>query len=252
MVLVFGGTTEGKLVLSALAEKMLPCWYSSKIKIEVELPANARYRYGAFTPQSLEAFCRQEEIRAIVHASHPFAVVLHETVREVSERLGIPVIRYERQYPALPEHPLIRYADSYETLLPELIAQGFEPVLSLTGVQTIEKWKPFWQHRKMYCRILPRDTSLVVAAAAGFPEQNLLLSFPGKTVEEEIDVIRQTGAQAIVTKESGESGFLSVKADAAITSGVPLYIIRRPALPPHFIRTDNKNGLLAHLDKLLS
>ncbi|NSL87095.1 precorrin-6A reductase [Chitinophaga sp. Mgbs1] len=251
MILVFGGTTEGKQVISALADTALPFWYSSKIRIEVTLPVNGRYRCGALTEAALEDFCREQSIRVIVHASHPFAAVLHETIGVVSKRLCIPVIRFERQYPAAEAHPLIRYADSYEEVLAALLSAAFEPVLSLTGVQTIIRWKAYWEQHRMYCRILPRDTSLEIARGTGFPEEQLLLSFPGKTVEEELAVIRETGVQAMVTKESGESGFLPVKVAAAIAAGIPLYIIRRPALPAHFIKTDQAAGLLYHVNRLL-
>jgi precorrin-6A/cobalt-precorrin-6A reductase len=247
MILVFGGTTEGKQVIAALAEMGTPFWYSSKIAIDVSLPENGQYRFGAFTPETLAAFCTMQQITAIIHASHPFAAVLHETIGEVSKRLAIPVIRIERIYTETQMHPLVRYADSYEQVLEHIHHGGFEPILSLTGVQTIVRWQPYWQHKKMYCRILPRDTSVAIAQECGFPEAQLLLSFPGKTVAAELAVFRETAAQAVITKESGESGFLSVKIAAAIEAGIPLYIIRRPALPAHFIRVDNIAALLNHL-----
>ncbi|PSL45484.1 precorrin-6A reductase [Chitinophaga niastensis] len=247
MILVFGGTTEGKLVISALAETGAPFWYSSKTAIDVLLPVNGQYRYGAFTPEALTTFCTTQHITTIIHASHPFAAVLHTTIGDVSKRLAIPVIRMERDYPETQTHQLVRYADSYEQVLEDLHQGGFEPVLSLTGVQTIVRWAPYWQHKKMYCRILPRDTSVAIAQECGFPETQLLLSFPGKTVAEELAVFRETAAQAVVTKESGESGFLSIKVAAAIEAGIPLYIIRRPVLPAHFIRVDNIAALLNHL-----
>ncbi|WP_212003692.1 precorrin-6A/cobalt-precorrin-6A reductase [Chitinophaga sp. HK235] len=247
MILVFGGTTEGKLVLAALAAANQPCWYSSKIKIDVSLPAGAQYRYGAFTQEALEAFCLEQHITTIVHASHPFAALLHETIGIVSQRLSIPVIRFERHYPETPLHPLVRYADSYEEVLSAIHHGGYEPVLSLTGVQTIIRWRPYWERKKMYCRILPRDTSVAIARDCEFPEEQLLLSFPGKTVEEELQVVKETGVQAIITKESGESGYLSVKIDTAIAAGIPLYIIRRPALPPHFVKVDTTTDMLKHI-----
>ncbi|MBC9908979.1 precorrin-6A/cobalt-precorrin-6A reductase [Chitinophaga varians] len=247
MVLVFGGTTEGKMAMAALAAADLPFWYSTKTAIDVDLPAGGQYRYGAFSTAALLAFCETQAITLIIHASHPFAAELHTTIGEVSERMGIPVVRPERAYPETSTHPLIRYADSYSEVLEALLRHNYEPVLSLTGVQTIARWKPYWQQKKMFCRILPRDTSLAIAQADSFPEDQLLLSFPGKTVEEELAVILQTGAEAVVTKESGESGFLPVKQSAAIAAGKPLYIIRRPALPAHFIKVEGAEGLRQYL-----
>jgi precorrin-6x reductase len=244
MILVFGGTTEGKLVCTALAGTGYSFWYSSKTPIAVDLPANGQYRHGAFTPAALEEFCVEQQIKVIIHASHPFAQVLHKTIAQVSMQMSIPVIRFERQYPPKQEHPLLRYVNSYEEALVQLEATRYEPVLSLTGVQTIARFRTYWQTKKMLFRILPRDSSVAIAREAGFPEENLLLSFPATTVEAEQEVIRTTGAQAIITKESGESGFLSVKKEAAITAGVPLFIIARPALPAHFNLVSDEVALL--------
>lgn len=244
MILVFGGTTEGKSVIATLTQTGHPFWYSSKIPIDVVLPPNGQYRSGAFTTESLTAFCREQHIQLIIHASHPFAEILHETIRIVSERTGIPVVRLERTYHEPVLHPLIRYVSSYEAVLHAWLQEGTTPVLSLTGVQTILRWQPYWQQRKMYCRILPRDTSLAVAKEAGFPESQLILSFPGTTVAAEQQLFQELNVQGIVTKESGESGFLPVKTAAAIAAGIPLYIIRRPALPAHFIKVNDSGELI--------
>jgi precorrin-6x reductase len=227
-----------------LAGTVYAFWYSSKTPIEVTLPKNGQYRYGAFTPSTLEDFCTENQIKSIIHAGHPFAALLHETVAQVSIQMNIPVIRFEREYPPRQEHPLLRYVSSYSVALAQMDAAGYEPVLALTGVQTIARLKPYWQKKKMIFRILPRDSSVVIARDAGFPEANLLLSFPESTVEAELAVIRAAGAQAIITKESGESGFLSIKTAAAIAAGIPLFIIDRPALPAHFKLVSNEGELL--------
>ena len=43
--------------------------------------------------------CRQNNIRLLVDAAHPFASQLHRTVDETSRTLHLPVIRFERKYP---------------------------------------------------------------------------------------------------------------------------------------------------------
>ena len=244
MILVFGGTTEGKRVCTALGSTGYSFWYSSKTPIVVNLPANGQYRYGAFTQAMLEDFCAEHQIKGIIHAAHPFAEVLHQTIAQVSTTRNIPVIRFERQYLPKQENSLLRYVNSYEEMLTQLNVAGYEPVLSLTGVQTIARLQTYWQTKKMFFRILPRDSSVAIARETGFPEENLLLSFPGTTVEDECHVIRSTGAQAIITKESGESGFLSVKTEAAIAAGIPLFIIARPLLPAHFKLVSDEVALL--------
>lgn len=252
MILVFGGTTEGKQVSSVLAGAGYPFWYSTRTEIVVDLPSNARYRYGAFTPETLTGFCRREGIRLIINAAHPFARLLHQTIDQSVLLTGIPVLRPEREYPARLLHPLVLYMADYTAVLRKLEEGDYSPVLALTGVQTITPLQRYWQQNKMLFRILPRDNSLAVARAAGFPEENLLLSFPAAGVEEELALIRQTGARAVLTKESGESGFLSIKIASAITAGVPIFIISRPDLPAGFIPVDGPAVLLREIKNRLS
>ena len=80
MVLVFGGTTEGKQAIEVLTQLQQPFIYSTKTDIQPELPDFATYRYGALDIELLQAFIKKEKIRCIVNASHPFATQLHDTV----------------------------------------------------------------------------------------------------------------------------------------------------------------------------
>ena len=233
-VLVFGGTTEGRQVATWLGRTDYPFWYSTKSRVEMELPANGQYRCEAFTEELLVDFCRQHRVRGIVHASHPFAEQLHATIAHVSQRLGLPVGRMEREYPERSTHPLVHYANSYEEVVARLLEAAYEPVLALSGVQTIVRLRDYWQQRRMLFRVLPREASVAVAQAAGFPVEGLLQAWPGADLDEEVQLIRRTGVQAVLTKESGESGFLSVKIAAALQAGVPIFIVRRPSLPAHF------------------
>lgn len=45
-------------------------------------------------------------------------------------------------------------------------------------------------------------------------------------------MIRQIAPDAILTKESGTSGFFEEKTHAAVKYGIPVYVIKRPQLSP--------------------
>ena len=233
-ILVLGGTTEGKQVAAWLTGTAYTFWYSTKTLVDVALPPNGRYRWGAFTTAALVAFCQLHGVGCIVHASHPFAEALHATVAEASQQLGLPVLRLEREYPTRQEHPLIQYAADYEEVAASLQAASLAPVLALSGVQTIARLRGYWLHWPMYFRVLPRASSVALAAQAGLPADWLLPAWPSSEVADEVALIRRLGVQAVVTKESGESGFLSVKLAAALAAGVPIFVVRRPAMPAHF------------------
>lgn len=252
MILVFGGTTEGKKVADILEKAACPYYYSTKTSIDFEPGAYGRYRHGALTADALQAFCKTHAVKAIVHASHPFATILHETIHEGAQALSLPVFRFERSYPDRQEHPLIRYCTSYAAALLWLEAHPAKRLLALTGVQTIAPLADYWKRHDTIFRILPRESSLALAAQAGFPTEKLIREMPGDDLQHELAIIRHYGIDCILTKESGESGFLATKIGAALQSNIPILVIERPALPGTFIPVRNEASLMAGLKKFLS
>ena len=98
MILIFGGTTEGRAAVNVIEEAGKPYYYSTKgDEQDIYLHHGIRLS-GAMTRRTLKAFCRQNDIRLLIDAAHPFAEKLHDTVTDVAHDLGIPCIRYERIY----------------------------------------------------------------------------------------------------------------------------------------------------------
>jgi len=242
MILIFGGTTEGKIVAKLLEQSGYAFCYSTKTETDYQ---PGEYRSGAFTKESLEAFCETRNIKLVIHASHPFATELHKTIHDA---VKVPVLRFERTYPEHIHHPLVKYFDDYNTAINYLLHNPVR-LLALTGVQTIPKLKEYWQKHYTIFRILPRESSVQQAIAAGFPEEQLLAEMPGDN--NELQIIQRFDIQGIITKESGESGFLSIKIKAAQEAGIPILIIKRPSLPETFIPVHDEQELLNQLNRLL-
>lgn len=243
MTLVFGGTTEGKKVAKFLEREALPYFYSTKTEIEFDKGQFGSYRFGAFSPAELITFCQEKKISTIIHASHPFAEILHQTIAEASSFLSLTVIRFERQYPIKSVSEEVIYVKSYAEAIDYLKTKKIENLLALTGVQTIEKLESYWKKNNTYFRILPRESSLAIAEKAGFPKENLILEFPSDDLNYEIEILKKYNCQAVITKESGESGFLSTKIEAARICNIPIVIVERVMLPNSFLTASNETDL---------
>lgn len=246
MLLVFGGTTEGKRVATALAAAGLRFVYSTKQPVVMPPLPGMRLRAGPFDVPGLAAFCRAQQITGIVHASHPFAAVLHRIVAEAAALAGVPVWRFERRY-AGRDRPLphLHYVPDFDGALAALETLGRAPLLALTGVQTIARLRPWWRRHATYFQILDRPESLALAAAEGFPRDRLLPQRPAADPATLARTIAETGARVLLTKESGYSGFQPVKEEAAARAGIPLLVVERPALPAGFIHIRGEAELLA-------
>lgn len=249
MILVFGGTTEGKKVAGILEKEGCGYFYSTKTKTDFQPGRYARYRFGAFSKKTLADFCISNNVQIIIHAGHPFAEELHQTIHQASAGLNIPVLRFERKYPLRINHERIKYLPAYQDVMDYLRENNIQNLLALTGVQSIAKLKPYWQEHHSIFRILPRESSVSIARQAGFPTENLLLEMPGDDIQHELSIIKKHQIQCVLTKESGESGFLSTKIEAALQANIRLLIIERPILPGSFITADDEEKLMTVIFK---
>ncbi len=237
MILVFGGTTEGRKAVEVLEEGGNTYYYSTKTgEQDITLHHGQRID-GALDAEGMLAFCREHDIQLIVDAAHPFASQLHQTIAQVSESLHIPTIRYERIYPE--RDPKITWIDDYSQ-----IPRDIHSLLATTGVQSIAKLKPLEAEGiKVYYRILNRESSIALAQKQGVsPEQLCYFEDPNDIPIE---------ADAILLKESGVSGGFPEKVEAAKARGMRIIALKRPATALIFISVNGPYGLRRAVEKLL-
>lgn len=240
MILVFGGTTEGRMTTRVLDESGKEYYYSTKGDLqEVDFVHGIRIT-GAMTEDKLIEFIHEKEIKLVIDAAHPFAAVLHETIGLATEKTGTPVVRYERTYPQKQEG--IIECDSYADMIAKLEAQPCRRLLALTGVNTIKPLKPFWTKYESYFRILEREDSHEKSDAEGFPRERLLYWRLGEEQNDQ-EIIDRLKPDAVITKDSGTSGYFDEKLAPALKAGIPVYVLKRPALPSHYQNVYGPVGL---------
>ena len=214
MILVFGGTTEGRKAVEVLEEGGKAFYYSTKTGEQDITLHNGQRIDGALDGEAMRAFCQEHDIRLIVDAAHPFASRLHQTIAQVSEALDIPTIRYERIYP--PRDSSITWIDDYSQ-----VPADIHSLLATTGVQSISKLKPLEaQGIKVYYRILNRESSIALALKQGASKEQLCYYDDPNNISVE--------AEAILWKESGLSGGFPEKVAAAQARGMKVIALKRP------------------------
>lgn len=228
MVLVFGGTTEGRRAVEVLEEAGTPYYYSTRGREQSVSLVSGRRIAGAMDVPAIETFCREHAIRLIVDAAHPFAEQLHHNLWQAAQDTGIPLVRYERIYP--PHTDDITWCRDYEEAVSKMQQQGIGRLLALTGVQTIGRLRRFWQQDECWMRILDREQSREIARREGFPEDHLV--YYSDEDEQTRQLIEQLRPQAILTKESGLSGGFCEKVEAAKAAGVKVFVVERPYINP--------------------
>ena len=237
MVLVFGGTTEGRKAVEVLEEAGKAYYYSTKTgEQDIALHHGSRLD-GAMDAEAMRLFCQEHGIRLIVDAAHPFASRLHQTIAQVSETLDIPAIRYERIYPE--RDPKITWIDDYSQ-----IPHDIHSLLATTGVQSIAKLKPLeTEGIRVFYRILNRESSMALALKQGAEEKQLCYYEDPKDIPVEAD--------AILLKESGLTGGFPEKVEAAQKRGMRIIALKRPDTPQLFSIVNGPYGLRRAVEKLL-
>ena len=216
MVLVFGGTTEGRKAAEVLEEAGSPFFYSTKTGEQDISLHHGQSIDGAMDAKAMKAFISEHDIRLIVDAAHPFASLLHQTIAVVASDRQIPVIRYERIYP--PRDPDITWIDDYSQ-----VPTDIHTLLATTGVQSISKLK--WLEAlgiKVFYRILNRESSIALAKEQGATDDQLCFYEDGNKID--------VNADAILLKESGLSGGFCEKVAAARAKGMRIIALKRPEL----------------------
>ncbi len=237
MILVFGGTTEGRKAVEVLEEAGQPFYYSTKTDIQDVTLHHGIPLQGAMDQEAMTTFCQEHDIRLLIDAAHPFAQILHETVAAVAEELHLPAIRYERIFPERDKD--ITWIDDYQD-----IPNDIHTLLATTGVQSISKLK--WledEGVKVFYRILDRESSIKLAYEQGASDDQLCFYTDSRVID--ID------ADAILLKESGLTGGFQEKVDAAKQKDMRIFVLRRPKTPSVFHTVNGPHGLRLAVEKLL-
>ena len=249
MILVLGGTTEGRSCVQVLDEAGRPFFYATRFGDQQVESKNGIRVDGGMDAVQMQMFIHEHGVSLLIDAAHPFAMQLHRNAVEAASATGIPVCRYERCFPA--KDPRLIYCSSYHEAVKRLRQDRVGKLLALTGVQTIAKLREYWSdHPLTFFRILDRDSSRQLAKSQGFPMERICYFEGG--AEAEYHLLEKQRPEAILTKESGESGFFAEKVDAALSLGIRVYVDCRPKLPDGYVRVfEGPVGLRLAVDSFL-
>ncbi len=230
---LIGGTSESAVIARILADVGIPCIVTvTTDNAELLYPQTKGLRVlvGKMSRDRIAHFLHSQEIRAVVDATHPYAVAISREAYRSSAEHNIPYLRYER--PAVvdlgvsPSCKVIEL-DSFDTLL-----QGDyldrKRVLLTIGIKTLPAFKP-WQNRcTLFARVLPEVNSLQVAFDSGFTSERLFALRPPISATMEKALWEHWQISLVVTKANGSAGGEEVKRSVAEALGIPLIVIARP------------------------
>jgi precorrin-6A/cobalt-precorrin-6A reductase len=224
MILILGGTAEARELAAALDAAGAPVTSSLAGRVaRPRLPAGA-VRIGGFGgPDALARWLREQRVRAVVDATHPFAARISASAARACPQAGVPLLRLER--PGWGERPGDRWTwvgdlDAAAAAIPRL---GAARVLLTSGRQGLAAFAGVRDAWFLIRCVDPPEPPLP-------PRHELLLDRGPYTLAGEEALLDAHAIDLLVTKDSG-GAHTSAKLDAARERGLPVIVVRRPPRP---------------------
>ena len=218
-IVLFGGTTEGRILTEFLSENKIPSIvcvateYGEKV-LEYDKPVIVRS--GKLKPGPMQKLFQDEEVEIVFDATHPYAMNISKNIKKVCKEENIEYVRVLREAIEIEDavkcfsmDELISYLNETEGII--FSSMGAKEAQSLTGVDNFQE--------RVYLRMLPSPEGMRSCLDLGYPMKNLCGMQGPFSKEFNIAQFKETGADILITKESGNAGGFLEKTDAARECG---------------------------------
>lgn len=230
-VLVFAGTTEGRELAEILADAdraRIACSVCVATGYARELMNKERLdvHCGRLTEEEMEARMRDGNFNVVVDATHPYAQIVSQNVRQAAMHQSIPLIRLRRSTESA-DNDFISF-QTHEQCSAWLSKQSGN-ILLTTGSKDLGIYAADEMVKKrLFVRVLPGEESIRLCTAQGITGRQII-AMQGPFSEQMNEcILKEYSIDWMVTKISGHAGGFEEKMEAARKTGAGICAI----LPP--------------------
>lgn len=231
-ILIFAGTTEGRelseyLAVAGIAHTL--CVATEYGEIVLKEHPLVKVHKGRMNQEEIEVYIEAGNFGAVVDATHPYAEMVTQNIKNAMQDIDIPYLRLKRESNVTSSYEKIHYyKDSVSCA--KALEKTDGNILLTTGSKELSVFAKFIDRKeRLYVRVLPGIESLQLCMDCGIVgKQILALQGPFSTQMNEA-MLRQYQIKGLVTKASGNAGGYQEKLDAAQNLGIPVFVIGCPA-----------------------
>lgn len=235
-IALFAGTTEGRMLAEQLEKFPMDVYIFTATEYGKESLGtykNAKILSGRMDAEEMRKCFEEKQIDLVVDATHPYARIVTENIRQACKNMKILCLRCVREV----EKETDKEMKKNENLvvveeLDEAIGylKGTEGnILITTGSKELQKFMEIEDYQnRCFVRVLSVKESIEKAIDFGFSGAHLIAMQGPFSKEMNTALCRHINAKYMVTKESGKAGGFEEKLKAAGECGVQLVVIRRP------------------------
>ena len=243
-ILIFGGTTEGRLLAEYCHQQEIEAYVSVVSGYGADLLPESEYLHvlsGRMAGDAMEGFMKRASIRAVFDATHPYAAEATRNIKEACGRAGVSYLRVTRESAAA-ENPggdsgkgpaaafasQVVYVHSVEEAVCYLKDREGD-ILVTTGSKELAAYTalPGYEER-LYVRVLPSCAAISACEDVGIRGKRIIAMQGPFSEEMNRAMMRQLGVRYLVTKEAGTAGGFLEKLSAAEALSVTAVVIGRP------------------------
>lgn len=228
-VLVFAGTTEGRELAELLADSNIKCSVCVATDYALELMNDKRLdvHCGRLTEEEMEVLMRDGKFDVVVDATHPYAQIVSQNVRQAADKESISLIRLRRSTESA-EEGFVSFKTHEECSAWLSFQTG--NILLTTGSKDLGSYaKNETIKNHLFVRVLPGEESIRLCTANGITGRQIIAMQGPFSAQMNECILREYSIDWMVTKISGHAGGFEEKIEAAKKAGVGVCAILPPS-----------------------
>lgn len=228
-ILIFGGTTEGRELAEFCSGRGIKACISVTTDYGAKLlPQNKNIKIivGKLDFLQIKKLISENNFSYVIDATHPYAMLATENIKRACGELQKKYYRVVREKNSVLSRIIADNIDDVVLYLNRsekriLSTFGSKELSALTNVNNYKN--------RIWVRVLPTDEIIEYCANMSFDKDKIIFGKGPFPFEENIQHIKASSAEILVTKEGGATGGYSQKVQAAKACGIEIVTLKRPA-----------------------
>lgn len=228
---IFGGTTEGRILAKKLLEARnqvhlcVAMDYGEEVLFDHE---NLTVQKGRLDEPEMSALFAREEWYKVIDATHPYAALVSQKVKNACESTHKEYVRILRKQNQKRKDSMVAYVASLEEAI-NLLNKREGNILLTTGSKELPAYlKGIEDPSRIYARILPEGAMVDRCKELGLSGKQIICMQGPFQAELNAAMIKQYGIDTLVTKDTGDAGGFLAKIEGAKQAGAKVIVIQRP------------------------
>lgn len=239
--LIFGGTTEGRVLAAAAARGgarvtlSVATDYGEEVLEDIQDMENIEIHKGHLDTDKMISLIDDVKPCIIFDATHPYAAEVTASVSAAAAASGVRYVRVRRDITDAQAAEPVASAAPDMTYVPDVAAAA--AVLNRTAARAFITTgsrgaaafgKVSGAEDRLTIRVLPSEEAVKLCRDAGFKGKNIICMQGPFSADLNEAMFRASGAEILVTKRSGKTGGFPEKIEAARRLGMRVIVITPP------------------------